>query len=352
MLSHGESSMLRRMTKRPTIMDVARLCNVTPATVSRVLNGKPNFSAREEVRARILKTAEEIGYVPDLAARNLNRRKTRIVGIFASPYTNLAEGISESLLEGLVGVLHPAKYETFFKLSSSGETDAAGHPLPFWRFDGAVLLQAPAPETVEALRRRRVPFVGVNEIEEHAAAVVISSDTQGVELALDHLKELGHKVIAYTNASDNYIPHYSIAERHDALVQGARRRKMQLLPGHEQRFDRDAPAFVQHAMKHGATAIIAYDHQQAVVLQGTMHQLNVRMPDEMSLMCFNDLFPVAMLAPPLTAIRVNGRAMGETGGRLLLEALAANKERPQELVRVEEELVVRASTAPPRRGDA
>src|SRR2546423_7430941 len=66
---------------RPTITDVARLCGVTPATVSRVLNGKQKFSASEAVRQKIFATAHKLGYVPDLSARNLNRRATRIIGL-------------------------------------------------------------------------------------------------------------------------------------------------------------------------------------------------------------------------------------------------------------------------------
>ena len=57
--------------ERPTITDVARLCGVTPATVSRVLNGKKKFSTSEAVRERIVATAQKLGYVPDLSARNL-----------------------------------------------------------------------------------------------------------------------------------------------------------------------------------------------------------------------------------------------------------------------------------------
>src|SRR4051812_30453036 len=130
---------------RPTITDVARICGVTPATVSRVLNGKKKFSASEAVREKILDTARKLGYVPDLAARNLNRRDTHIIGLFASPRTHVAEGINESLLEGIAEVLHAGGYDVFFELSSS---DGPERGLPFWRFDGAILMQAPKAETI------------------------------------------------------------------------------------------------------------------------------------------------------------------------------------------------------------
>src|SRR5204863_4642904 len=136
-------SIMHFMRDRPTITDVARLFGVTPATVSRVLNGKKKFSTSEAVREKILATSQKLGYVPDLAARNLNRRATRIIGLFASPQTHLAEGINESLLEGIAEVLHAGGYDVFFELSPN----SAEHGMPFWRFDGAILMQAPRQAT-------------------------------------------------------------------------------------------------------------------------------------------------------------------------------------------------------------
>src|SRR3954468_9752369 len=135
---------------RPTISDVAKLCGVTPATVSRVLNGKKKFSASDAVREKIFDTARKLGYVPDLAARNLNRGSTRIIGLFASPRTHLAEGINESLLEGIAEVLHAGGYDVFLELSA---TNGLEHALPFWRFDGAIILQAPKSETIVELNK-------------------------------------------------------------------------------------------------------------------------------------------------------------------------------------------------------
>ena len=85
-------AIMRSVRSRPTITDVAKLCGVTPATVSRVLNKKKKFSTSEAVREKIFKTAKKLGYVPDLAARNLNRRNTHLIGIFASPATHVSEG--------------------------------------------------------------------------------------------------------------------------------------------------------------------------------------------------------------------------------------------------------------------
>jgi LacI family transcriptional regulator len=332
-----------RVKSRPTITDVARLCGVTPATVSRVLNGKQKFSASEAVRQKIFETARKLGYVPDLAARNLNRRATRIIGLFASPQTHVAEGINESLLEGITEALHAGGYDVFFELGAT----TLENPLPFWRFDGAILMQAPRQETVIELDRRRVPYVCVNEKVGNPAAFVLADDAMGANRALEHLAQLGHKRIAYANARATYFSHYSVTERYETLLAGVRKRGLTLVEGHDTPFS-SAAEFLQQAVIDGrATAVITYDHHIAVMLVGAAHGLGLRIPDDFSLICFNDVFPVALLPPPLTAVAVSGREMGRVGADLLLNSLLNPDGKHGKEIRIPEDLVVRSSTAPP-----
>jgi len=335
---------LPAVRNRPTITDVAKLCGVTPATVSRVLNGKQKFSASEAVRQKIFDTARKLGYVPDLAARNLNRRSSRIIGLFASPQTHVAEGINESLLEGIAEVLHAGGYDVFFELGAS----TLENPLPFWRFDGAILMQAPRRETVIELDRRRVPYVCVNEKVGNPAAFVLADDEKGAHRALEHLAQLGHKRIAYANARATYFSHYSVTERYETLLAGVRKRGMQLVEGHDTPFTSANEFLKQTVIEGGATAVITYDHHIAVMLVGAGHGLGLRIPEDYSLVCFNDVFPVALLPPPLTAVAVSGREMGRIGADLLLNSLLTPATKPPKEIRVPEDLVVRASTAAPR----
>jgi LacI family transcriptional regulator len=331
---------------RPTITDVARLCGVTPATVSRVLNGKKKFSTSEAVREKILATAQKLGYAPDLAARNLNRRSSHIIGLFASPQTHLAEGINESLLEGIAEVLHTGGYDVFFELSSSGNRPSG---LPFWRFDGAILLQSPKPETVVELDRRRVPYVCVNERIGQPVANILADDVMGMSRALEHLVQLGHKRIAYANARASYFNHYSVTERYETLLAGVRRRSLQMADGHDTPFS-SATDFLQDSVIDGrATAVITYDHHIATTLVGAAPGLNLHIPGDVSVICFNDVFPVALLPPPLTAVAVSGREMGRIGADLLLNSLVSAKPHATREIRVPEDLIVRSSTARPPR---
>jgi LacI family transcriptional regulator len=333
------------LRRRVTITDVARQCGVTPATVSRVLNNKKKFSTSEVVRAKILETARKMGYTPDLAARNLNRGTTRIIGLFASPLTHVAEGINEPLLEGMADVLHSGGYDVFFELGAV--TRPQGGALPFWRFDGGIIMQAPKPDTIRELDHRRVPYVCVNETVGNPAASVLADDPMGMRRAVEHLMTLGHRRLAYANARATYFTHYSVTERYETLLSEAQHRGLALAAGHDTPFA-DGGDFLRASITGaGATAVITYDHQIAVTLVGAAHALGLRIPQDFSLICFNDVFPVSVLGPPLTAVAVSGREMGRVGADLLLNVLQGASKPPPRQIRIAEDLIVRGSTAPP-----
>jgi LacI family transcriptional regulator len=331
--------------RRPTLSDVAELCGVTPATVSRVLNDKKKFSTSSAVREKIFDTARKLGYVPDLSARNLSRRNTHIIGLFASPQTHVAEGINESLIEGIAEVLHAGGYDVFFELSPIQNVKNA---LPFWRFDGAILMQAPKAEIVIELDRRRVPYVCVNERVGRPAAYILADDLMGMKRAVMHLIQFGHKKFAYANARAAYFSHYSVTERYETLLATAREQGIKLVPGHDTPFAAAGDFLRAAVVEGGATAVITYDHQIAVMLVGAASGMGLRIPNDFSLICFNDVFPVALLHPPLTSVAVAGREMGRQGADLLLNCLLTSRPHPSREIRVAEDLIVRASTGRPR----
>ncbi|MDW8262351.1 MAG: LacI family DNA-binding transcriptional regulator [Phycisphaerales bacterium] len=334
------------MPVRPRLLDVARLCGVTPATVSRVLNGKKSFSTSDAVRENILATAARLGYVPDLAARNLNRRQTHMIGLFASPATHVGEGINDSLLDGISAVLHNNGYDVFFEIAGNSRSQPA---LPSFRFDAAVLLQAPRADTITELNRRRVPYVCVNERAGNPVASVLADDPMGMRRAVEHLAHLGHRRIGYANAVTGYFAHHSIPERYETLAAVARELGLELAPGHEVPFS-SAGEFLETAVRRGgATAVIAYDHRIAVSLLGAAYASGLRVPADFSLICFNDVFPTAVLYPALTVVAVCGREMGRIGAEMLLNSLAnPDSVVSDRVIRVPEDLVVRGSTAPAR----
>jgi DNA-binding LacI/PurR family transcriptional regulator len=131
------------------------------------------------------------------------------------------------------------------------------------------------------------------------------------------------------------------------LLTGAREHHIELVSGHDTPFSSAAMFLREAVIDGGATGVISYDHQIATALVGASYELGLRIPHDFSLICFNDLFPVKLLPPPLTAISVAGQEMGRMGADLLLNSLSRTRPKTPRLVRVSESLVVRASTAAP-----
>ena len=306
--------------KRPKMSDVARLCGVTQATVSRVLNHKrKNFSTTDVVRQKILDTTREIGYVPDLNARALSMRTGRVVGLFASAQNHIAEGINEFMIEGIAETLHLGGYDVFFGLSPI--TRNGKKTSPFGQFNGAILLQDPKSELVSELDIRQVPYVCVNERVGRAWGFVIADDVMGMNRAISHLTQLGHRRIAYANVRTDNATHYSVHDRYGTLLETARNQLIQLVSGHDMPFDSAAEYLRKTVVEQRATAIIAYDHRRALMLLSAAAWDGFRIPQDFSLICFNDVFPLAMLHPPVTTVAVPGREMGRLGADLLLKSL-------------------------------
>jgi LacI family transcriptional regulator len=169
----------------------------------------------------------------------------------------------------------------------------------------------------------------------------------GMNSAIAYLTKLGHKRYAYANARAGYFSHYSVNERYDTLLAAARDKRIFLVPGHEIPFP-DPAEFLRHAVvESGATAIITYDHRIGVMILGAANTLGMQIPADFSLICFNDVFPVGLLHPPLTCVKVAGGEMGRVGADLLLSSLRTSRPAPESEIRVVEDLVIRGSTAPP-----
>lgn len=332
------------MSKRPTMADVARSCGVTIATVSRVLNHKKkNFSATPEVRKRIWNSTRDLGYIPDPSARSLILGNSRVVSVFGAPRSRLAEGINESIIEGMAEILHGAGCDIFFELTPM---QSMKHSLPMWRFDGAMLMQAPNPDTVKELDVRGVPYICVNERVGRAVAHVLADDVMGMNRAISHLTQLGHRRIGYANVRVAGATHYSVFDRHNTLLAASKKGIIQLVEGHDMPFDSPTEFIDKIVLKNAATAIIAYDHRKAVTLLGAAQSMGLSVPDNFSLICFNDVFPVRVLYPPLTTVVVAGHEMGRTAAHLLLNHLTAPESILDKEVRIPEDLIIRGSTAP------
>ncbi len=327
-----------------TIREIAQKLNLSHTTVSRVLNNKKDVFVSDQTRMRVMTAAREMCYLPNLAARSLRDSKTNMVGVFGSPRIQLDSGLIPAIIRGIRSVLQAGNLDLFFAFSLEGDEDRSA--LPAWRFDGAIVLQTPTPATIRHLIELGQPFICINEWVEEVPCI-LCDDASGTRQALNYLHSLGHQRIAYANSAVWHFDHYSIRERHDTFVTWIREQNLPLLAGHEDRSAlTDRTAFVRSAMiDQKATAVLAYDHVVAIDIMSAAQRLGLRIPQDFSLVGFNDEYLVDRLEPALTVVAPESEEMGRLGAGMLLRRLA--DETVPATTRVPEALIIRRSTAAP-----
>ncbi len=321
--------------------------------VSRILNDDTSLSVRHEVRQRVRDTADRQGYHPNTAAQNLRQGRTGIVGVFCSLGAVVAPSTS-GYLEGIERRLGLSSMEAFYRFTA-GEEDAT--PASSFRCDVALVLQGQPPTLGRDLRQRAIPFVCINESIDGAALSIMPDEQHGMQLILDHLRELGHRRVAYVNAfyrgtSDLASPllHLSVRARHQALLKLVPELGIDLVAGHaELPMGSDLASVVEQAVRREkATALVGYNYMITIALLRGAHQLGLVVPGDVSIVGFDDVYPMGYLWPAATVVGVNATEAGKMGADAAL-ALAESNDRPAERQRlVPFRLIRRESTAPPR----
>lgn len=339
---------MEKAAKRPTARQIANECGVSVATVSRVLNGnfKNGFSVRQELYDRITAIADELGYRPNLAAQNLAQHRTNIIA-FLGLNTSFGwpTNIYQLTCETTIRFFQNKGYNI---CTAAPNLERDNTELPPWRVDGVVVIQECSPETIEEMERTHLPYVVINGTGGPSCSTVVPDDVDATRRAMDHLLGLGHKSIAYAGPSVEHRHHASIAQRHDTYLSVLKSCQLQPVLGYDQPFTSGLDFLVSAVLKQKATAIVAYDHVIAMKILHDANILNIEIPKQVSLICFNDEKLCDLVVPPLTTVGVPSARMGMVAAEMLLKKIESPKEKsPSECVRLQEDLVIRASTAPP-----
>lgn len=340
--------MAKKRTSIPTVREIASHCGVSNATVSRVLNGNYSngFSVREEVRQLITQMAEELGYRPNLAAKNLVKRQTKIISIIGyNTVFGWPSNIYQLTTEEAVRMLQDHQYDVCSTAPNLLRDDTE---LPPWRVDGIIVIQECSPRTIEEMEKIRLPYVVINGSCGALGSSVIPDDPEATREAIRYLYELGHRRIAYAGPTPQHRKHFSIEERHRTYLEELRHRRMDCISGHDKVFE-DGIAFLKRAvLEEKATAILAYDHVVALKILHDAPTLNIAVPEHVSLMCFNDEYLCDIVKPALTTIGAPSREMGKLAAQLLLRQIELPpEERSGHTVNLKQHLIIRSSTSRP-----
>ncbi|MFF3449710.1 LacI family DNA-binding transcriptional regulator [Streptomyces sp. NPDC002667] len=335
---------MARGSTRPTSRDVAEAAGVSQAAVSLVLGDKWRGRVSAATAERVRDAAQELGYRPNLAARNLRLGRTRTVLLvvpalttefFAGVYTGAARVAAE---HGFGVVLYPSPEGIGPARDPFGSAQAA--------LDG-VIASSMAAEALTAIRGDQLPLVMLDSdpAGSQGAATVNLDIADGVRQVTDHLLGLGHRRFLHLAAD---IPSWTFEVRAREIASC-----LVEVPGTSLRVARapisfeDALAAAQTALTAPGprpTAVICDDDKLAAGAYKAARRLGLRIPDDISITGLDDLALARALDPELTTVRLDAERFGEQGMKALL-AVLDGRTPPQEDIPVH--LVVRGSTAPP-----
>lgn len=330
--------------ERVTLARVAEMAGVAESTASRVINGyTENFRVRPEVRARVLDAARRLNYRPNPMVRSISAKKTNLVAVVGWA----SDGVNRTALAEAVRVLKAGGKHV---CTTFLDPDSGGHELPSWRVDGAIALQVRDPADVVELEQQGLPYVSINGHAGPGGDAVTFDEAQGTNLALEHLLGLGHRRFAYCfldklRPSPRGIRHAAVTQRRDALADGLAARGL-AAPAGLDAFGLDPIGFCRECiLGPGVTAVIAFDDVVASYLMQALNTLGRNVPDDVSVVSFNDELPSRMASPPLTTVALPAAEAGRRAGELLLERLASDTPIPHRDLVLPETLVERRSTA-------
>lgn len=347
---------------RVTLQTIADRVGVSRMTVSNAFSRPDQLSVA--LRQRILATAEELGYVgPDPAARALARGTTGAVGVLLTHSMGSAfrDDIATGFFGALAEELAPTGLAVTLLPSYTGDDVVPARDIPM---DGALVYAAPdgAP-ALGWLVRRRLPLVFVDRPPTDGAAAVLIDEAGGARLAAQHVVDLGHRHVGLLSMSyggphgvvDPDAPNgdYVARTRTEAWVAtlraaGVRISAVQVADNLEAQAYDGARLLLDPDDR--PTAVLCFSDLMAWSVVHAAHDLGLQVPDDVSVVGFDDSPLARRVRPALTTVRQDLAAKGKVAADLLTDAIAqarAGSDETPESVVLRTELIIRHSTARP-----
>lgn len=343
----GVKRALKQAQRPPSIKDIARLANVSHPTVSRALRNSPLVN--RETAARIRSIAQEQGYRASALARGLVTQRTRTIGLV----TALDDPASAEVTCGVEAAANDFGYAAFLVHSHRDAEHArrSVEELAERRVDG-IVLNSPhsAALYLPLLKGLGIPIVLVNDHRPGEPVHPVSvANQEGMRAAAQYLIELGHRRIAYLGDRSGYHSDAARCAGYKAALG-----RSGITPASELTVACDGSLESAIEAMHELlrlnkppTAVCCYNDMAALGAMRAIRARRLRVPEDVSVTGFDDLFFAAYLAPPLTTVRQPLRQMGQMAMEVLLK-LMSGQDAPQQ-TKVDAELIVRSSTAKPPR---
>ncbi len=340
------------MTRPISIQDIARAAGVSHTTVSRALHDNPLISG--EVRVQIQQLADRMGYTPNGVAQSLKGQRTQTIGLvvtsISDPFVGrVVRGIEEEALQSGLNVFLGVSY------NDPERELAVIESFHRRRVDGVIIAASLiSAQHAERLAHINIPTVLINQQSEAPYPLfhtVSSDDLSGACLAIRHLIDLGHRRIAYLGAGNRPRSNRLRLEGCRAGLAAAgiplADELVRIAPSEHHYYTddvADGQALSQDLIAAGATALFCYNDMLAVGALLACRAAGRSVPDEISIVGYDDIELAQYVTPALTTIHQPRLRLGQQALQMLRSLL---QNAPVEDVRLPVELVRRASTAIP-----
>ncbi|WP_114166337.1 LacI family DNA-binding transcriptional regulator [Exiguobacterium sp. TNDT2] len=332
-----------------TIYDLAKKTGFSITTVSKALNNYKDVS--EKTRAKILKAAAEMDYLPNAHAQSLSTKKSWAIGVMFSEANEV--GMKHPFFNGIIESFRHATeeygYDLIFASRNLRNRDMSYlEHFKHRAVDGIVVICSDRmDEQVQELMQSDIPIVVV-DMDSANCSVVYSDNTEGARLAVNYLHELGHRHIAHI-AGDSSID--AGAARVKGYKLAMKELDLPIQPGYLVNAGFFSVEEGKQAMEKllqlesPPTAVFVAGDQMAIGAIEAVHEHGLRVPEDISIIGYDDIEMIKYITPKLTTIRQDTDEIGEAAAELLIEQMTAKERRTERRV-IPVRLIERASCAP------
>jgi LacI family transcriptional regulator len=342
---------MRPASPSVTIQEVAELAKVSTKTVSRVLNKEPGVHA--ETRDRILKAIEQLDYRPNFNARGLAGDRSFLIGLFCDkPGDYLSE-----FQAGAVERCRESDFHLMVEPWDSGSPEVGRHVntlLRQLRLEGVILLPplSDHPVILSKLAEADMPCVRIAPRHDLSNSPSVGIDDRlAARRMTTHLLDIGHRRIGFILGREG---HGATEERYAGYTEAMNAREVPIdpelvLPGNFLFEDGVVCAERMLSSPVPPTAIFASNDDTAAAVCSVARKLGLRLPEDLSVAGFDDAPVATMIWPELTTVRQPVAAMARAATELIIEHSPRRRGWPTPIpsMRLDFELVIRNSTAPP-----
>jgi DNA-binding LacI/PurR family transcriptional regulator len=336
-----------------TIKDVAKAANVAPSTVSRVIANSPRIS--EKTKEKVREVMKQLGYHPNFIARSLASQATRAIGLVLPSSTDI---VSQNpffpiVLGGLSDGAHSKQYALHMTTGKTEEEIFEGvvSMVQGGRVDGVILLSSRVEDPlVSYLLEQDFPFVVIGKPFKNVEQIshVDNDNFKAAKDATNYLLSLGHEQIGFIGGNLNLVVTVERLLGYEKALRDAGLPLINEYVIHDEFLREGGREAVQAllALKKLPTAMLVADDLMALGVLNALDELGISVPEDVSIVSFNNVLVAEMARPPLTSVDINIFDLGYEAAKSLIRKIENPKE-PTKRIIISYELVKRSSCAKP-----